>query len=1269
MLSDLSFRTRQIVEAILSNRGAIIAGVPVPKFNDAEAKVLSIIAEHRAALPSGAELARTLVEMSAGAALPVQGQTPDCVSKAVTRHWRFGRIRARNFRGLAPGGAVWEHDFEATSHLLFGPNGCGKSSLLGAFAWCLTGRIFRDDRPPSEPELVSAYACAGRPSASKRPDALTLTTADGTLTNSDEAYWVELQLIAQEPDGERDEVWVRRHSEEGLAKSQDGRVWAAINNLRDAGVDELDAELHILVPARVPHLQFGKSPDLVHLFAQVVGLDDLEQIGEIAGKAHTAITKESNKLRREDLVLARSAAAELAEEIRAQSCDELKTLARYDDALSDSRTLEDLKVLGTAASELVESCRTRLASDLGIAVPSAAERDPLVRKSLENLPGQVQLCLEEMSKPIASLFPLSVGYAVPTADSLDKLEAAVLDLERKAKDQVAARLAWAVEEAKEPKLQLLLLAAESFDDAAGECPVCSQSLEAVADIARRLRDLRGKSAHPHLKKSLRDLQLSLLNELDGLVSPAARRDADMLLPDRVRRDWEALKGHGLTGLLAPVAIDFNRRIADVALTCDPDAPVEPAAALTRGKGDDPFTKLWNAFSETKNYISLLRCLIRDIPRVRASLTNILKPVNDGGDSNSLAEVISRGRAANEKLAAATQVHRNARMLWTKQNELRLLSEKILMTDDIGAATIATKDLGKLARKEALDIVETVGPRMKQFYSVLYDDFLAVDMVTPGNAANPNIKDEINAYFRADDHRVPVGPFSNAGRLRALMLCFVFALLEHSKGSLGLILLDDPALSLDDEHKARLLDHLVQPWMERRQVILATHYENFFKVAEPVFKDASRLQLTPRRSCRDAVSFEPGDLLQRVESALASPNCKWREAAVNLRRWVERALHTLSAYSPEPFVVFNNIKDSVLGYARIADPQIATANRDNIVRLLQAPPFARVMHRAAHDEEPTESEARDALRDLLECRRITAAETERLKQSRTHALLARAVAPVAAIEALTSLPELPKADVRIIGRAAAATNGVGVTWIEDVVTTLNELQVVLITHDTLLPIIDVGQYALIDPRGSLPMPSEMAIVQTEHGERYVRRYWNTGGIVYLEGLNAVRPAAPVVLASGKHQASRIAGVYFDGVNALARKGEGAEWVPVASGASILPSGLLGVRVTGSSMDPIARDEDVVLVREVAPLSLVKGALACVDIESRGAVIKRCYPSDKEWVLSPISPLSIEQPIAARVDEILRVYRVVGILFTGGSPSIELPAKARHARSPAVVAAHS
>src|SRR5262249_23466298 len=137
----------------------------------------------------------------------------------------------------------------------------------------------------------------------------------------------------------------------------------------------------------------------------------------------------------------------------------------------------------------------------------------------------------------------------------------------------------------------------------------------------------------------------------------------------------------------------------------------------------------------------------------------------------------------------SDIRADAQELHQAEKRRGTLSTQIAQYRRVAAAAESPKALGVSVRDEVIDVMKGVEPRMRAFYEHLYgDDRLTFDTVTTGHAANPRVKSELNVYLRAGDERVPIGPYSNAGRMRALTLSFVFALLERSAGSLKLLIL-------------------------------------------------------------------------------------------------------------------------------------------------------------------------------------------------------------------------------------------------------------------------------------------------------------------------------------------------------------------------------------------------------------------------------------------------------------------------------------------------
>lgn len=523
------------------------------------------------------------------------------------------------------------------------------------------------------------------------------------------------------------------------------------------------------------------------------------------------------------------------------------------------------------------------------------------------------------------------------------------------------------------------------------------------------------------------------------------------------------------------------------------------------------------------------------------------------------------------------------------------------------------------------------------------ELLELDSITPGHPANPGKRDEINAYYRSGQQRVPVAPFSNSGRFRALILSFVFAMLDRAPGRLSLLLLDDPTLSLDDEHKSRFAQNLVGSCLDRNQVILGTHYREFYERARLVFVDRECWELVPRRTTSDGVTFETGDLLARLERL---PRSARRDSAPNLRRWMESALASLSGYCPdEPFVVYNDLPQSIENYARITDPRVANPERDRIVAGLRSPEVEWVRNPVAHAGHRTPLEIEDALVRLKECDKDVQRELCRYKDLARREAEAMALPTMAQIVPLALDDGVVSARVPIVTQAAAARDGMAIDYPEEAIAQIGQSPVALLKLDTLQPIARLGQHLLLEAQCREPREGDLVVAETESGERYARRFWRRDHAIHLEAQNATPPNyAPVILNRGACKIRRIIGVVFDPCRATSQGTVGAEWVPPSGSPLDLLREAMGVRVQGTSLEPVGWDGQVALIRRAGDLNSVRtGDLACVDIDGEGAVIKRCYPSDDEWLLCSVNVNDPQKPMRVKRDCILHVYPLIGILF--------------------------
>ena len=175
--------------------------------------------------------------------------------------------------------------------------------------------------------------------------------------------------------------------------------------------------------------------------------------------------------------------------------------------------------------------------------------------------------------------------------------------------------------------------------------------------------------------------------------------------------------------------------------------------------------------------------------------------------------------------------------------------------------------------------------------------------------------------------MPGQHLSNAGQLRALALAFYFSLLDRHPGGLGFIIMDDPILSLDDDHREAWAANLLHPELKKTQVILATHQRQFLLNCRADFQPGRLIELNPRRRTQQ-ITWRPGDRLERAERLRESD---WTSAPNELRKYREGLLITLDAYSPTPFFNSANLWQSLQAYGGLVAPNPLASSNQKILR--------------------------------------------------------------------------------------------------------------------------------------------------------------------------------------------------------------------------------------------------------------------------------------------------------------------------------------------------
>lgn len=229
--------------------------------------------------------------------------------------WHLERVEIHRFGGLhrhlGPKGQDPDHfvfDLGKDVTLLSGFNGAGKTALLSAIIWCLTGKALRSQDMPHEVHepMVVKWSIDGE-QAPHEPDdrpeiavppIVPLPSADDLVALSDKPRLdTRVQLtFMREDSGELHNI-SRRLEVKGK------KLAAPVEGLRALGLPALAIEAGTLMPGVAAHMRFDEKTDFAQAVSQLTGLKPLQELGQ---RTHRLV----NRLRKTD----RQAAAGLRDQ-------------------------------------------------------------------------------------------------------------------------------------------------------------------------------------------------------------------------------------------------------------------------------------------------------------------------------------------------------------------------------------------------------------------------------------------------------------------------------------------------------------------------------------------------------------------------------------------------------------------------------------------------------------------------------------------------------------------------------------------------------------------------------------------------------------------------------------------------------------------------------------------------------------------------------------------------------------------------------------------
>ncbi len=765
---------------------------------------------------------------------------PARLMDASNRRLRLKKLEAHRFAGLHKFGTptsaprTYVHEFTSAVTLFEGRNGSGKTSLLNAIIWALTGEMLRPQREPESAEDFDCWAI----SANQGDERTALKLSPLTPMPNVEQYrpedawvpadtWVELTFT----DEAGKELPVIRRSQ---SRTSLGKLKESPPNLTVLGIDPIAVRIGSVMPGLLPLIKVGSESELGHAVSQLTGLSALVDLAEHVRRSKARIDKEFVKAKteaRDRADLDYSTAKEDLERTLAAH-PSLKPAWDVPPASEDKKiesVLEDTrKHLETAKTAAFESARKILGDRF----------DPANSALLSDVEKNTVRALERVSQPraLASVARLGALRQL-TREQLDAAETKIHGILAEAK--TLDRLARNPSAAARTRLyaRIAAWAADHPDPRRKDdtCVVCSSSLDSAIDpVTGRPVKLHLREASLNaslLSQTLRHWAQSVQGELMRSLPEALRAEMALDLPahpcDLLRTAFvnELFAFDPFSGALRELKTQTAAAFDDVVKQ---RAPLGPAIAIEVPAGCDvlrePLARLelairfarWRHANEVlaRNIVEqvLGRVLKAGERKEKTTLT---------GKLLDLEETVKAARPVSDALLQCERLKQHLK--GRRAAEGRLLAyatASSALEDLIGLGNLADQqvdELRKTLRQEA-------AAWRSRIYLGAYPD-TAHELVD----ADMGRKGELDLVVRAGGISAPAQHVSNASALRASLVAFFLAFWEHvlkTRGGLMTLVLDDPQELLDDENRERLAAALVPLAATGAQLIVTSYDPRF-----------------------------------------------------------------------------------------------------------------------------------------------------------------------------------------------------------------------------------------------------------------------------------------------------------------------------------------------------------------------------------------------------------------------------------------------------------
>lgn len=806
-----------------------------------------------------------------------------------------------------------------------GGNGSGKSSLISAVAWALTGQRINDSNGLSDfsNSLFPVF--------------------DGEYPETEIGRWAPIATYPLERSGYTKNAVVsvtltfRKTGTEERTKLT--RTWNSTHapNTQTIWPQELEGlkqclDVAVEMPLRMAHLRLGESGTLNDAISQLTGMDILTHAGNLVtslklktGKFLNTPKQIDHDNQRKDIEREFDRAEKAKPHYRLELLA-LRGLANWatkpDEYFTTLKGLIDRIVgeVGTDLATLKEfvSPAMDLDKENSQAIVSTAAAAAANAYDTNHLKDQIATSCPLLAALSGMPEPARVAQACQ--DFSEKAEQALLGLVAIHKRNLT-----------DLKLALKAQAATTHkklhgDAPVNDCPLCNRTFEGteLLNLGNEIADL---------KQDADKITQTLAASSNLLVSSLEVELAASLGPLRSQTEKEPISSIGaelrrlligaqsFSATLPVFGALFDKKWTDCTATTIPefkrDEHTQPSELAGFSSHDQAqIDRVWSLVIAAKNAKSLVEWASVGIPAIRTFYGALLGATPDPGNApdrktfrgicSVLSKAVNESRPGREAAEALQHVDGLAKRWLPNERTKRTRGEIVKAIEPL-------KDLPKYVEAEIARQLSGMSDRIREiavrFHQAAPFAFRGARLEREPRRRKGFLR--ARAIPRGDsepsgsrEYEIDATLVANTSWMRSLLWAFLFAIREDRSNQLGglplpLMLMDDPQSTFDSEHQCAWIEYVLDPTSTSHispaaQALFATHDESFARQIDMQIRDFPVRHIAPAPSATDSLFVNGLMLIDRVWAIAKNKrtNLSCMDAISEMRKHLEAMIKVI-----------------------------------------------------------------------------------------------------------------------------------------------------------------------------------------------------------------------------------------------------------------------------------------------------------------------------------------------------------------------------------------